>query len=83
MVSHIGYPDELMDDKKLEEYYDGLKIDSGKFLECVLRLNQFRVDKKLLKLHKPVNKTDWTTHSGAAVVNAYYKPIENSIRELT
>jgi neprilysin len=81
MAIHIGYPDELMDNKKLEAYYEGLEIDSNQYLESILRVGQFGTDKSYLKLREPVNKTDWTTHSKAAIVNAFYSPIENSIRE--
>jgi neprilysin len=81
IATHIGYPDELTDNKKLEDYYEGLEIDSNKYLESILRLNKFAMNKMFLKLREPVNKTDWTTHSRAAVVNAFYSPIENSIRE--
>jgi neprilysin len=81
MATHIGYPDELMNNKKLEEYYEGLKIDSTNYLESILRLNRFGTNKVFLKLRQPVNKTDWITHSKPAVVNAFYSPIENSIRK--
>jgi neprilysin len=81
MVTHIGYPDELMDDKKLVEYYKDVKVDEKKFLESVLSIKAFEADLAYKKLRKAVNKTDWETHSKAAVVNAAYSPIENSIRE--
>lgn len=35
----------------------------------------------LKKLREPVNKTDWITHGRPAVVNAFYSPLENSIRK--
>jgi neprilysin len=81
MTTHIGYPDELADNKKLEDYYEGLEINSDNYLDSNLRLDKFSTDKSFLKLRKPVNKTDWTTHSNVAIVNAYYASVENSIRE--
>lgn len=81
MSTHIGYPDEMMDNSKLEEYYKGLDIDSEKYLESVLRMNIFGTDYAFNKLRKPVNKTDWVTHARPAVVNAFYSSIENSIRK--
>lgn len=81
MATHIGYPDELMDNKKLEEYYKDLEIDSKKYLESVLRMSVFGTDYAFNKLRKPVNKTDWITHARPAIVNAFYSSIENSIRK--
>lgn len=81
MSTHIGYPDELMDNRKLEEYYSNLTVDPSKYLESVLRLNIFGTDYAFNKLRKAVNKTEWTSHSRPAVVNAFYSSIENSIRK--
>lgn len=81
MSTHIGYPDEMMDDRKLEEYYQGLEIDQNNYLLSVLRLNTFSTDYAFNRLRKPVNKTDWVTQAQPAVVNAFYSPIRNSIRE--
>uniref|UniRef100_A0A1B0DA99 Peptidase M13 N-terminal domain-containing protein n=1 Tax=Phlebotomus papatasi TaxID=29031 RepID=A0A1B0DA99_PHLPP len=39
MTTHIGYPDEIMDNSKLEEYYKDLNIDPAKYLESVLAMN--------------------------------------------
>jgi predicted metalloendopeptidase len=82
MVTHIGYPDELMDDNKLVEFYKPVQIDEDKYLESVLSINIFGTDRAFKKLRQPVNKTDWITHSRPAVVNAFYSSIENSIRML-
>lgn len=80
MSTHIGFPDEIMDNMKLEEYYKGLEIDPDKYLESVLNMNVFGTDYAFNKLRKPVNKTDWVTHARPAVVNAFYSSIENSIQ---
>lgn len=82
MVTHIGYPDELMDDNKLTDFYKTVKVDEDKYLESILSINIFGTDRAFKKLREPVNKTDWITHSKPAVVNAFYSSIENSIREL-
>lgn len=69
MIAYIGYPDELLDDEKLVEYYDELNFDE-------LKNFAFR------KLRKPVTKTDWITHSITTSVNAFYSTFENSISKL-
>ncbi|XP_055637521.1 neprilysin-2 isoform X1 [Toxorhynchites rutilus septentrionalis] len=81
MVTHIGYPDELMDDNKIADYYKDLQFKKeDDYLTTILYMNQFGTTKAFRKLRLPVNKTDWITHSRPAVVNAFYSSIENSIQ---
>ncbi|XP_053693911.1 neprilysin-2-like isoform X1 [Sabethes cyaneus] len=81
MVTHIGYPDELMDDNKIAEYYEDLQFKpEDNYLNTILYMNQFGTTKAFKKLRQAVNKTDWITHSRPAVVNAFYSSIENSIQ---
>uniref|UniRef100_A0A7G3AIY0 Putative m13 family peptidase n=1 Tax=Lutzomyia longipalpis TaxID=7200 RepID=A0A7G3AIY0_LUTLO len=80
MTTHIGYPDEIMNNSKLEEYYKDLTVDPERYLESVLAMNVFGTDYAFNKLRQPVNKTDWVTHARPAIVNAFYSSIENSIQ---
>ncbi|XP_029033207.1 neprilysin-2 isoform X2 [Osmia bicornis bicornis] len=80
MSSHIAYPDELLDDKKLEEFYEKLELTTDNYLEGILNLTLFGVEYSFSKLRKPVNKSDWVTHGRPAIVNAFYSSIENSIQ---
>jgi len=80
MVTHIGYPDELMDAKKLSDYYKNVHVDSDKYFESHFSIAKFKKDLDYEKLRQAVNKTDWKTHSNVAVVGAAYSSIENSIR---
>lgn len=82
MSTHIAYPDELLDDKKLEEFYENLELNPGDYLQSILNLTQFATNYSFSKLRKPFNKTDWLSHGRPAVVNAFYSSIENSIRKL-
>lgn len=81
MSTHIGYPDEIMDDAKVEEIYENLEIDENNYLSSILNMNIVVTDYVFNKLREPVNKTDWVTHARPAIVNAFYSPIENSIRK--
>lgn len=81
IYSHIGYPDELMDDGKLIDFYKQVDVDENKFLESILSVKMFEADKTYEKLRQGVNKTDWKTHSNVVDVNAFYSVIENSIRK--
>lgn len=80
LVEHIGYPNELGDNAKLEEYYAPLDVEPDDLILNSLRLRKFGTDFSYNRLREPVNKTDWLTHSRPAVVNAFYSPLENSIR---
>ena len=80
MTSHIAYPNELLDDTKLTNLYDKLEMGSDNYLRNALNLTVFGTNYSFKKLREPVNKTDWVTHGRPAVVNAYYSPLENSIR---
>lgn len=81
MHTHIGHPDELMDDQKLTDFYKAVKVDDDKYLESILSIKRFDNDRDFNKLHLPVNKTDWIKHSKQAQVNAFYSSLENSISE--
>ncbi|XP_017759283.1 PREDICTED: membrane metallo-endopeptidase-like 1 isoform X2 [Eufriesea mexicana] len=80
MASHIAYPDELLDNNKLEEFYEKLELTTDNYLEGILNLTLFGVEYSFSKLRKPVNKSDWITHGRPAIVNAFYSSIENSIQ---
>lgn len=77
--THIGYPDELYDDAKLDEYHKTLDIEAPNYLTSVLNINKFYMYQEFNLLRKPVNKTDWIAHASPTFINAYYSFEENSI----
>ena len=81
MENHVGYPNELMDDKKLIEYHKDLVINENEYLKSVLKLNHFRLETESKKFREKVNKTEWDAHANVAIANAYYAWSENSICE--
>ncbi|KAJ9599169.1 hypothetical protein L9F63_010346 [Diploptera punctata] len=80
MNVHIGYPDELLHDEKLHEFYDKLEVDPKLYLESILNVTKFGMNFSFGRLRTKVNKTEWITHGRPAIVNAYYSSIENSIQ---
>lgn len=80
MATHIGYPEELMDDKKIIEFYKDVTVDENKYFESVYKLNVWGTDEVLKKLREPVIKHDWKNRAYPAEVNAYYNAVENSIQ---
>lgn len=78
IVAHIGHPNELSDDAKLEEYYASLEIEGNDLLLSSMQLRKFRVD----NVYRRLNKTDWPENSvSTTLVNALYSYSKNSIRE--
>lgn len=79
MQNHIGYPSELMDDRKITEFYEDVDVDENGYMKTILKFNRFRITSEMKKLREPVNKTNWESHSDVAIANAYYSWLENSI----
>lgn len=79
ITTHIGYPDELLDDKKLDDYHKDLQIEPHNYFMSILNINKFYMNYEFNQLRKPVNKTDWMAHSSPTFINAYYSFEENSI----
>lgn len=79
---HIGYPDELINTTVLEEYYSNLDMKDDDYFGNAIRLAQFKMDFAFSKLREPIDKNAWYLHSMPAVTNAFYSPVENSIRKL-
>ncbi|KAK7071727.1 NEDD8 protease nep2 [Halocaridina rubra] len=80
ITPHIAYPPELLMDQKLTELYEGLHISSGDLLDNMRNMTVFGTDYSFKRLRTIVDKKDWKNHGAAAVVNAFYSPIENSIQ---
>ncbi|KAK5647008.1 hypothetical protein RI129_005472 [Pyrocoelia pectoralis] len=80
ITTHIGYPDELLDDKKIEKFYETLDDSSENYLMAGRALTLFIVEYYYKQLRVPVNKTIWIDHARATIVNAFYSATENSIQ---
>ncbi|KAF5301880.1 hypothetical protein FQR65_LT08712 [Abscondita terminalis] len=78
MVDHVAYPEEIMDDKRIELYYAQLEF-SEKYLDLYLNYQKFFLVKVFGSLRKPVSKRDWVYHASSTAVNAYYSVSENGI----
>lgn len=58
-----------------------MKVKSNSFLLTNLEISKFASLKSIKNLRQPVDRADWRTHGKASVVNAFYSPVENSIRK--
>uniref|UniRef100_A0A4W6BZ76 Neprilysin n=1 Tax=Lates calcarifer TaxID=8187 RepID=A0A4W6BZ76_LATCA len=73
----IGYSDNIMDDKYLNNEYKDLSYNAEEYFENILQNLEYVQKKRLRKLRVKVNKEEWVT--GAAVVNAFYSSSKNQI----
>lgn len=80
MGFHIGYPDELISDEILEEYYRDLTLENDSFFHNVRRIRIFEKSHEIKDFHKPIDKNDWREPAKrAATVNAFNIPDHNTI----
>lgn len=78
----IGYPNELVEIERLDEYYKDLGMQPDNFLVNYLRFELFDLYQYFKMLREPVQKLRLGSLSvlDLADVNAYNQPSENSIR---
>ena len=79
MTSQMAYPKELLDNNLLNEYYAGLELKMDSYLKNYLRIEKFICQYYAKEFKKRVDKDDWRSKGGAAIVNAFYDPEHNSI----
>lgn len=79
----IGFPDELLDDQKLNEYYDGLELHSSSLLINVMRVNQLFGNRKIRLLRTPNGHHEWIERAKRITkVDAFYGVSKNTICKL-
>jgi len=79
MKSFIAYENEILNNTILDSYYAGLSLDSTNYLENMLSVKRFINKHYTDNFRAPVDPYSWNRHSGAAIVNAFYEPSENSM----
>lgn len=77
VAQQIGYPDWVVDQKKLDEHYKLLDVTSGEMFQNVLNAKIFFKQKNLRRYGKPPEKYEW--HMSPSEVNAYYNANFNYI----
>lgn len=81
MVFSIGYPDELLDNHKLENYYEKLELSADNYLDNILAIRKFNVDFSLRKLRSSVTETQWAHPERSIWVDPLFSPDENNFRK--
>lgn len=78
----IGYPDELVDSKKLVEFFNGLELQPNELLNNFMHINKFLSYRKMRRLHEPVILADWEQRATRVTkVDAFYAVSRNTIRK--
>lgn len=80
ITPHIAYAKEILDDKLINEFYEGIDLQKDSYLKNIIRLKKFISLYYVKEFRNPIDKQSWKTHGGAAIVNAFYNPAENSIQ---
>ena len=79
IASYVGYPDELLDDKKIEEFYKNLEITDDDYYQASLNLCSFHLSSSLSRYRESVNDGKWISHSEYRIPNVVYSLTKNSI----
>ena len=79
MNPHVAYPDEVLNDTEVNAFYQSIELTGGNFLESALNVSLLSTLKEYSSLRLPVDRDEWTIYGNAAVVNAFYRPLENTI----
>lgn len=79
ITSTIAYPDELLNDEILENYFKSLKVHCNNFLECYLNSYAFAVEQKLEGMKQPVDQTSWLNNMFVTENQISYSPNDNKI----
>merc|ERR1719348_541795 len=79
ITPHIAYPKEILNNKLIEEFYNGLVLPKDSYVGNNLHLTKWISAYYAKEFRKPIDKQSWKTHGGAAIVNAFYNSAENSI----
>lgn len=78
MKTLIGFPEWLLEEGKLEKYYEGIEVDPKKHLENMVNVIRVKIRAALNKFREG-NQFSWATDP--TEVNAYHTFQENTISE--
>uniref|UniRef100_A0ABD2WCJ0 Endothelin-converting enzyme 1 n=1 Tax=Trichogramma kaykai TaxID=54128 RepID=A0ABD2WCJ0_9HYME len=73
----IGYPNDMINDQKLDSYTKSLNLSANDAVKNFLNLQRFHYEHSLANLRKPSNRLLWTVLSESIRVNAYYYKTQN------
>ena len=72
MHQTLAYPEEYLDQEKVDDIHKGLVMKENDYLGNVLKLSIHFKKLKVVKLREPVDPYDWKDFLGVAVLNAFF-----------
>ncbi|CAG2115673.1 unnamed protein product [Medioppia subpectinata] len=79
MELKVGFPSELTDEKKINNYYIDLHINRDDYFQNRIKAYKWLSDYQFSQLREINNKNDWRKYAEVTEVNAYYFPQENAM----
>ena len=79
MRSVIAYPDELLNDTKLNEFYQTIELTKGNFFENYLNVSLFNTLRSYSSLRIPLDRYHWTQVDRGETMSAIYNRVQNFI----
>lgn len=78
MKQIVGYPDQLKNNKIIDDYSRNLEIYPDNFLKNILNVQRFHYEYSISGLKEPIDKRAWLSFADSTTINAYYYSIFNS-----
>merc|ERR1739844_503243 len=79
MHQTLAYPEEILDQKKIDNIHYGLKMIKDDYFGNILRLSKHFKRRDELKLRELVNPYDWKEFMPIPLVNAMYDDVKNKM----
>lgn len=80
MRYNVAYPNELLNDTLLDQFYEKLEVHPERLLDNALAVEKLHLARSTAKYRTDVQKYHWTFISGMAdVVNAFFSHSDNSL----
>ncbi|XP_034251928.1 neprilysin-2-like [Thrips palmi] len=80
MRYNVAYPQELLNDTLLDQFYEKLEVQPNDLLGNTLAVEKRRFDRSMAKYRTKVQKYHWSFISGIAdIVNAFFLHSDNSL----
>ena len=83
MNAQVAYRDELLNDTKVNEYYQGIELTGGNYLESHLNVTLFGTIKEHRSLRLSTDRNEWSMYENVVDIEAYYEVLENTIGKFT
>ncbi|CAI4228271.1 unnamed protein product [Auanema sp. JU1783] len=78
IIKQIGYPDFILDDEKLDDWYKELQIEAtDSYSQMINKQIRYATNFQYKRLLEPVDRTEFGANP--ATVNAFYSSIKNAI----